>query len=42
MKDVSHTEITRLLCEAVDTLIESIGSGQPGFDHTVKEYVQTV
>lgn len=41
MNDVSRTEITRLLCEAVDTLIESIGSGRLGFDHAIKEYVET-
>ena len=41
MNDVSHAEITRLLCEAVDTLIESIGSGRLGFDHAVMEYVET-
>jgi len=29
-----------LLCEAVDTLIETIGSGRLGFDHAIREYVE--
>ena len=41
MNDVNHAEIIRLLCEAVDTLIDSIGSGRLGFDHAVMEYVET-
>jgi len=41
MNNVSHVEITRLLCEAVDTLVETVGSGRLGFDYAVKEYVDT-
>jgi hypothetical protein len=38
---ISHAEIVKLLCEAVDTLVEAIGSGRLGFDYAVKEYVET-
>jgi len=41
MNAINHAEITRLLCEAVDTLVETVGSGRLGFDYAVKEYVET-
>lgn len=41
MNAINHAEITRLLCEAVDTLVEAVGSGRLGIDYAVKEYVET-
>ncbi len=41
MNAINHAEITRLLCKAVDTLAEAVGSGRLGFDYAVKDYVET-
>jgi len=40
MNNANRAKIIRLLSEAVDMLIEAIGSGRLGFDYAIKEYVE--
>ena len=39
--DARRAEIVRLLSDAVDSLLDAVGSGRLGFDYAVKEYVET-
>jgi tight adherence protein C len=39
MNNANRAKIIRLLSEAVDMLIEAVGSGRLGFDYAIKEYV---
>jgi len=40
MNNANRAKIIRLLSEAVDMLIEAVGSGRLGFDYAIKEYVE--
>jgi|MudIll2142460700_1097286.scaffolds.fasta_scaffold786259_2 tight adherence protein C len=40
MNNANRKQIVKSLCEAVDFLVEAIGSGRLGFDYAVKEYVE--